>query len=208
MSVETFPPAQAPVATATTATAGIGHNGGPTMEPGHLWRTYQWRSAQRKLMPNAIPLLVLRMRMQRAQELGMDYKTYARVRQYSGQDIMGLLFSSNALRIMAVGARMPRPQADRLAVVKSARKLALVHRPNTPGAVLQANPVLDAAEAAPRFTDSWSQMRDRLQELLRGQRLPGGQVLVIGDAPLEPEWATAARAAGYLPAQEYFGHAV
>ncbi|MGD9863183.1 MAG: hypothetical protein AB7S99_08220 [Pseudodonghicola sp.] len=188
--------------------AGIGHNDGPSMEQGKLLRTYQWRQAQRALMPNAIPKLVLQMRIKRAAELGMDYRTYAKVRQYSGQDILGLLFSSNALRIFAGDARIPAPEAGRLAAVKAARKLALVHRPNTPEAVALRNPVLDAAAAAPRFTDSWSQMRERVEGLLRGQRLPGGQVLVIGDAPLESEWATAGRAAAYLGAQEYFRQAV
>ena len=66
--------------------------------------------------------------------------------------------------------------------------------------------MLDAAGAAPRFTDSWSQMRERLEGFIRQQRLPGNQVLIIGDAPLETEWTTAARAAGYLPAEQYFQH--
>lgn len=186
--------------------AGIGHNNGPTMEAGHAWRSYQWRRAQQKLMPNAVPLMIVRMRMRRAAELGMDYKTYASIRQASGQDILGLLFSSNALRIIGNGARMPDAESRALAAVKSARRLSLVHAPNQPPAVLQANPVLDAAVAAPRFTDSWAQMRQRLEGFIRQQRLPGNQVLIIGDAPLESEWTTAARAAGYLPADRYFAH--
>ena len=88
--------------------AGIGHNNGPAMERGHTWRSYQWRRAQQKLMPNTIPLMIVRMRVRRAAELGLDYKTYASIRQTSGQDIMGLLFSSNALRIMANGAKIAR----------------------------------------------------------------------------------------------------
>lgn len=184
--------------------AGIGHNKGPTMERGHTWRTYQWRRAQQKLMPNSVPLLIVRMRMRRAAELGMDYKTYASIRQASGQDILGLLFSSNALRIIGNGARMPDATDRALRAVKAAQKLTLVHAPVQPPAVLQANPVLDAAAAAPRFTDSWSGMRERLEGFIHQQRLPGNQVLIIGDAPLESEWSTAARAAGYLPADRYF----
>ena len=61
----------------TGSVSGLGHNGGPSMEPGVLWRTHAWRSAQKKLMPNTIPKLVLQMRLKRAAELGMDYKTYA-----------------------------------------------------------------------------------------------------------------------------------
>lgn len=185
-------------------TAGIGHNNGPTMERGHKWRSYQWRRAQKKLMPNTMPLMIVRMRVRRAAELGLDYKTYASIRQASGQDIMGLLFSSNALRIIGNGARMPDAQERALQAVKAATKLSLVHAPNTPPAVLQANPVLDATDVAPRLTDSWSIMRARLEGFIRHNRLPGSQVLIIGDAPLENEWTTAAKAAGYLRADQYF----
>ncbi len=186
--------------------AGPGHNRGPTLEPGHLWRAHQWRSAQRALMPNAVPLMIVRMRMKRAAELGLDYKAYARVRQTSGQDILGLLFSSNALRIIGAGARMPDAEDRALSAVRGASKLALVYPPNTPTAVREANGVLDATDVAPGFTETWAQMRDRIQGLIRTRKLPGSAVLVIGDAPLESDWTTAGRAAGYLSAREYFSH--
>ncbi|MEM7090777.1 MAG: hypothetical protein AAF496_14525 [Pseudomonadota bacterium] len=185
----------------------IGHNKGPTLEPGHLWRTHMWRSAQRKLMPNAVPLLVVRLRVKRAAELGLDYKTYASIRQFSGQDIVGLLFSSNALRILGRSAEMPDAETRALRAVKSAKRLSLVHAPTPASDVLRANPVLDATAAAPRFTDNWSQMRQRLQRFVRDQHLPGNQILIIGDTALESEWTTAARAAGYLPADQYFRRA-
>ncbi|MAY88998.1 MAG: hypothetical protein CML02_20030 [Pseudooceanicola sp.] len=185
-------------------TAGIGHNNGPVMETGQTYRAYQWRQAQRALMPEAIPLQIVRMRMRRATELGMSYKAYASVRRTSGHDILGLLFSSNALRIIGNGARMPEDERARLEAVVKASKLAMVHRPNHPGVVLAQNRELDATDAAPLFTDSWSAMRARLEQFVQNQQLPGNRVLVVGDAPLESEWATAARAAGYLPADAYF----
>lgn len=184
---------------------GIGHNKGPTMEAGHSYRTYQWRRAQQKMMPKSMPLMIVRMRVRRARELGMDYKTYASLRQAAGRDIMGLLFSSNALRIIGSGARMPEARARVLAAVQSAQKLTMVHAPQTPEAVVQANPVLDAAGIAPQITDSWSDMHQRLAGFIRARRLPSDQVVIIGDAPLEGEWTMAARAAGYLPADRYFG---
>ncbi|MEX0347937.1 MAG: hypothetical protein AB3N15_00800 [Paracoccaceae bacterium] len=187
--------------------AGIGHNNGPTMEPGQVWRTHMWRQAQKRLIPNAIPLLVVKMRVKRAAELGLDYKTYASIRQYSGQDIVGLLFSSNALRILGGAARMPDAETRALAALKSARRLSLVHAPLEPPAVKQANPVLDATEAAPGLTHSWSETRERLHNFIREQRLPGNQVLIVGDTALEAEWTTAARAAGYLEADRYFQRA-
>lgn len=184
--------------------AGIGHNNGPSLEPGKRWRTYQWRKAQKAMMPNTIPLLLVRMRMKRAAELGMDYKTYARVRQASGQDILGLLFSSNALEIIGDGARMPDARTRALTAIRDAQKLSLVQPPHAAQDVLKANPVLDATEAAPRFTDSWGQMRDRVTGFIQTRNLTGNQILVIGDAPMESDWMIAARAGGYLAARDYF----
>jgi len=133
--------------------------------------------------------------MTRAKELGMDYKTYAKVRQASGQDILALLFSSNALRIIGHGAKMPDAEDAVLNSVRNARKLSLVYPPNTPQSVLRENRNLNAADIAPNFTDSWSNMRQKVSRLIHEQSLPSGAVLVIGDAPLEQEWPTAAKAA-------------
>ena len=185
---------------------GIGHNQGPSLEKGHRWRTYQWRKAQKALMPNTIPLMIVKMRLRRAAELGMSYKTYASVRQSAGRDILGLLFSSNALRIIGNGAAMPVAERAALEAVRQAGKLSLVHAPHSPVRVMQANPVLDAAELAPNFTESWSQMRSRIETLIQSRKLASDQVLIIGDTPLEAEWTAAARAGGYLRAEQYFTH--
>ncbi|WP_421749495.1 hypothetical protein [Cognatishimia sp.] len=155
-------------------------------------------------MRKTIPLSIVRMRMARAKELGMDYKTYAKVRQASGQDILALMFSSNALRIVGSGAKMPAAEDAALQSVRNAKKLSLVYPPNTPQSVLRENIPLDAADIAPYFTDSWSIMRQKVSRLIHEQRVPSGSVLVIGDAPLEHEWPVAAKAAGYLTSAEYF----
>ncbi|WP_158964635.1 hypothetical protein [Chachezhania sediminis] len=189
--------------------AGIGHNGGPTLDGGHTYRTYMWRRAQQKLLPNAVPLMVVRMRVKRAAELGMDYKTYASFRQYSGQDILGLLFSSNALGILDPyrrGVTMPAPERQVLETVQHAARLALVHAPLKPGEVAAANPVLDAAGTAPRLSESWSDTRIRLENFARAHRVSGNRLVIVGDAPLEEDWTAALRAAGYLSADRYFPH--
>ena len=183
---------------------GIGHNNGPSMDFGHRLRTHQWRRAQKEMMPNTIPLMVVRMRVRRAAELGMDYKTYATARQAAGRDILGLLISSNALRIIGGDAARPRDRAQALAAVRNAGRLALVHRPHHPDRVHDANPVLDAAALAPDITTSWSDMRDRVAGFVRDRGLIGDQVVVIGDTVLEAEWAPAMRAASYLSAERYF----
>ena len=190
----------------TGSVPGLGHNGGPSMEPGMIWRTHAWRSAQKKLMPNTIPKLVLQMRLKRAAELGMDYKTYAKVRQTSGQDVLGLLFSSNALGLLR-DPHLPEGKGATLARVAHAGRLALVYRPLAAEAVARVNTQLDAAGPAPVFTEGWGAMREKVQGVMRQRGLSGASVVVIGDAPLEREWSTAGRAAAYLTAAEYFGAA-
>lgn len=186
-------------------TAGIGHNQGPSLDAGVTYRTYLWKRARQKAMPKTMPLLVVRMHVARAHALGLDYPTYAAVRKSTGRDIMGLLFSSNALRVVrADQPQVPVAQAEVLDAVEGARKLALVHAPLRPAEVADENPVLDAVGQAPLFTDTWSDMRDHLGQFIVSQRLTRDQVLVIGDTSFERDWSAAALSAGYLEAARYF----
>ena len=63
----------------TRPLAGIGHNNGPTMEAGYTWRKHVWTRARADLLPT-LPIEVVRLRVKRAAELGLPYKTYASVR--------------------------------------------------------------------------------------------------------------------------------
>ncbi len=78
----------------------IGHNGGPGVEDGASWRRHCWAKARADLLPT-LPIEVLRGRVRRARELGLEYKTYAGVRASTGHDVVAFLFSSNALRLSA-----------------------------------------------------------------------------------------------------------
>ncbi|MGR3434188.1 MAG: hypothetical protein ACU0CO_04755 [Shimia sp.] len=181
--------------------SGVGHNRGPSMEAGFTYRKHQWAKARAALLPT-LPLSVVRMRMRRAKALGLDYSTYAGVRAASGRDVVAFLFSSNALRI-----RLAEIEEARAAALeaRAGGKLALVHAPLRPEGVARANPVLALVEAAPRFTDSWSGTRARVRDaILAAGHAPRG-VVIVGEAPFERDWADAARAAGYLPADRYFG---
>ncbi len=60
-------------------TPGIGHNNGPTLEPGRAWRRYAWGRARAELLPR-LPIEIVRRRIRRAREIGLDYSTYATVR--------------------------------------------------------------------------------------------------------------------------------
>lgn len=182
----------------------IGHNGGPTMEPGTSWRCHCWSRARRDLLPS-MPLEVIGHRMKRATELGLDYRTYAGVRATTGRDIVAFLFSSNALRLLR-SEKIPEREATKLVGLVDARRLAAVHRPLDPNAVLRTNAgVIDLAAVAPDLRDSWSETRRRLLALARDARVPSDAVLVIGDTSLERDWCATARMAGYLPAERYFG---
>jgi hypothetical protein len=185
--------------------AGIGHNQGPTMERGQKWRAFQWQKARDAAMPKAIPLMVVKMHVARAHALGLDYPTYAAVRKATGRDIMGLLFSSNALRVVRAEAPyVPVERGAVLAAVTGARKLALAHAPLNPDMIGLANPMLDAVGPAPKFTESWSAMGEHLGAFMTQQHLLRDQVLIIGDTSFERDWYAAGRAAGYLEAQRYF----
>lgn len=181
-------------------TPGIGHNNGPTSEAGESWRRFAWGRARADLLPT-LPLEVVRLRVKRAQELGLSYRTYASVRASTGRDLIGFLFSSNALALVRSEA-LPQDRAARLAHVRAARHV-LVHRPLIPARVA-LNPQIDGAGAAPRFTDSWSAMRQTVRDAIRATGTPADGWLVVGETAFERDWAEAGRTAGFLPGAAYF----
>ncbi len=179
----------------------IGHNGGPSMAGGVSWRKHCWSAARERLLP-VLPVEVVRLRVRRAQALGLDYRTYAGVRAATGHDVVAFLFSSNALRVSVMRPAMPSGRAAKLAEVQCGR-LALAVAPLTPGLVEAANPVLDGVWPAPYALAGFGEMRERVRAALG--RVPGDQVILVGDLGLERDWCAAGRLAGYLPAERYFG---
>lgn len=179
---------------------GMGHNGGPSLDAGASWRRQCWSRARSALLPT-LPVEVVRLRVRRAKELGLDYRTYAGVRAATGHDVVAFLFSSNALRVSVLQPAMPRARAVKLADVQCGR-LALAAAPLTPGMVEAANPVLDGVWPAPYALAGFGEMRDRLRVALG--KVPSDQVILVGDQALERDWCAAGRLAGYLPAERYF----
>jgi hypothetical protein len=183
--------------------SGIGHNGGPTMEPGTSWRRYCWTKARADLLP-AMPLEVIGYRMKRAKELGLDYRTYAGVRATTGRDIVAFLFSSNALRLDRTPL-LPGAQAAKLAALVETGRLAAVYRPLDPATVLAGNPgALDHTGHAPTVFDSWSETLRALLALTRAAKVPPDAVVVVGETALERDWCGTARLAGFVPATRFF----
>lgn len=182
--------------------AGIGHNSGRVSEAGKSWRKYVWTNARKDLMPT-LPIEVVRLRVRRAKELGLPYRTYAGIRASTGHDLIGFLFSSNALQVIRDGQDMPTDRTAKLTALTNVQRTGLAHRPVTP-THLGGLAGLDHAFAAPAFADSWTQMRDTIQNVLRAQRQSGDRYVMVGDTAFEREWAEAGRMAGYLKAEQFF----
>lgn len=180
----------------------MGHNGGPGMEPGASWRRYCWTRARAELLPH-LPIEVLRGRVKRAGELGLDYRTYASVRAASGHDVVAFLFSSNALRLLAPRPDLPADRAAKLAALIGCGRIALAQAPLEPAQVMAAAPgQIDATHAAPHALAAFGEARRLLRAALGA--IPGDRVILVGDMALEREWSAAGRLAGYLPAERYF----
>lgn len=183
--------------------AGIGHNSGRVDEPGRAFRTYAWGKARAALLPK-LPIEVVRRRVLRAQELGLPYRTYAGLRAASGDDLIGFLFSSNALGVLRRGDAVAAPLAAKINALKDARTLGVCQGAVVPA---QVSPPLDRAWAAPRPLAPWAETRDALNEIFAQARTPSSRVVLVCDTELELQWLGAARMAGALPARQFFATA-
>jgi hypothetical protein len=71
---------------ASAAYFGIGHNGGPPLDPGAGWRQFCWKKAHDrawKTPPREIALA----RLARAEELGISYREYTSVLLDTGRHL-------------------------------------------------------------------------------------------------------------------------
>lgn len=169
------------------------------MQPGVAWRAHCWRAARAQLLPT-LPIEVVRLRVKRARDLGLEYKTYASVRAATGHDLIAFLFSSNALRLVRGRETLPLDRAEKLDAMTCDR-VALAVAPLTPAAAL-ANPQIDQAHPAPFALAKFSEARAAIRAALG--KVPGDRVLLVGDLALERDWCAAGRLAGYLPAERFF----
>ena len=182
--------------------AGIGHNSGQVDEPGKSWRKHVWTKARKDLMPT-LPIEVVRLRVRRASELGLPYKTYAGIRASTGHDLIGFLFSNNALQVLREGQLLPADRAAKLAALVRTECTGVAHRPVTP-THLGGLPGIVRAHAAPAFSASWANMRDQMRAMITAEGHPADRFVIVGDTAFEREWAEAGRTAGYLQAEQFF----
>lgn len=179
---------------------GVGHNSGRVDEPGKAWRTHAWRKARRDLMPK-LPIEVIRRRVKRAAELGLPYKTYAGLRASSGDDLIGFMFSSNALDVLRRTDVVPAVKADKVQSLVGAKTIALTYRSVLPE---QVCPPVDFAAAVPDVMAPWVQTRAALERVFVKTRMPSSRMVLITEQTLEREWVSAGRMAGVLPTTEFF----
>ena len=178
---------------------GIGHNNGPSMEPGFGFRKLAWTKARRDLLPS-LPLEVVRIHVARAKRLGLPYKTYATIRATTGHDIVAFLFSGNALDLRRGQVAVGPDVALRLRDLEGAAvRLAAVYAPARAGDVVAAQPaLLDAARAAPGFTATWRETRDAIRGLVTDRRLSCGEVVLVAATSVERGWCAAAGLGGVI----------
>ena len=172
------------------------------MEGGARWRQHCWRKARKDLL-KTLPIEILRTRVARAAALGLDYKSYASIRAASGHDVVAFLFSSNALRVFKHSKLVPQGRVLKLESLENTHRLVALNGP------LQKLPApmphMDASFAAPNFKHSWRETRDIILTQVHQQKLPRDGVVVIGDMAQERAWSEAARLAGYVSAEQFFG---
>ncbi len=182
----------------------IGHNHGPDFGGGVSWRRHCWKKARAELLPH-LPIEVLRGRVRRARELGLDYTTYASVRASTGRDVVGFLFSSNALRMFLDQRKLPENRVKKLTSLKGCARIALISAPLKPADIRDANPGAPLTmRAAPQAFEKWPATRALVLQALASEKLPSDGVLLVGDTIFEREWSEAGRLAGYLGADRYF----
>lgn len=180
--------------------AGIGHNSGRVDEPGKSFRAFAWGRARRQLMPK-LPIEIVRRRVARAKELGLPYKTYVGLRAASGDDLIGFMFSSNALGLLRRSKTLSADKVLKIDALRDAVTIGLAQAPVSPA---DMTPPLQKAYPAPRPLAPWSSLRNDLGEIFADTKRPASRFVLICDTALEAEWADAARMAGTLPADQYF----
>ncbi|WP_339985613.1 hypothetical protein [Gymnodinialimonas ulvae] len=174
----------------------MGHNKGPSMDAGTGFRRVAWRKARAALLPS-LPLEVVRLRVKRAERLGLPYKAYATIRAVSGRDIVGFLFSDNALG-MGRSTIVPPPARVRLnALDGAAARLIAVHLPKDPAAVMARGGV-EAVGRAPGLSVPWRAAREALRELAREAEVPLDGLVVVAATALERDWSATAGLGGTI----------
>ncbi len=186
----------------------IGHNLGPPLDAGFAWRVHCWRRAKREIAPRP-PIEVVRRRVRRAQQLGLDYPQYASILLGSGRDVRAFLITAEAIGMRVMREiRLDAARARKLEALVDCDRLLLAPAGEDAAACAAALAAVGGrvAAAGPGPTPP-AILRDgaaALRFVLDPLKLPGDAVVMIGATAEERAWADAARLAKFLPAESYF----
>lgn len=200
----------------------LGHNGGPPLPSAASWNAFCWRKAAAKSRKTP-SREVLAIRMRRAAELGLDYKTYAAVLADGGSTPRTLVVMLSRA-VVAYGPFGPQVTRDGVLSLQSAvsEKLAALRVPQivliapaptggpARGAVAAA---LDGTVRAAAWTTAASgvlpaapagEVAAWLCALLTDAGLSPRTALLIGEPEPYQDLVTRARLLGLLAARRYF----
>ncbi|QHQ33753.1 hypothetical protein [Algicella marina] len=187
---------------------GIGHNKGPSLEPGAGWRRYAWKRARQSLMKEAVPLEIVRLRMRRAKELGLAYPQYASILRGTGRDVTAFLFTCDGLGLrLRRRLEMPQPVRDKLGGLIRTDLLALAPEGEVPEefrAELEDVSGLRFAAAGVAAPTGWRASAEAVRSVLGPLKLAGDAVVLIGENEAAG-LVVAGKLAGHLQREAYFG---
>lgn len=189
--------------------AGLGHNQGPPMDAAVSWRRHAWAKARKALMPR-LPLEVVRRRVRRATELGLEYPQYASILLGTGRDIVGFLFTCDALGLRLERAScVPDGVRAKLGRIRGCDQLIGAEAPADPAPIAAAlgrdqGLVFARAIALPDPAAPLASGRDAIRAALAPLKMPSDAVVMVGVEPHQRGWADAAYLAKFLPADQFF----
>lgn len=206
MTDNRLPSAAAPM----NAAPGFGHSSGPA--EGASWRRYAWKRARKELQPARVPVEIVRIRVRRAQALGLAYPACASILLGSGSDIVGFRFTVDGLQLrLRRQLELPEKIGEQLREIRDCSRLALCP-PEEEAEAFRAEleaisgARIDAAHPAPQRGATWGQARKAAQAAaLAPLGLPVSGFVMIGARTDEALWAEAARLARFMPSDSYFG---
>ncbi len=186
---------------------GIGHNQGPSLDGARSFRRFAWQKARKELLPR-LPLEILKRRVARAKALGLEYPQYASILLGTGRDIVGFLFTCDALGMrLSRTLELPETVEKKLSDLERCERLLMTEDdPSTLARALATERRISFAgvSALPDPDCSWTQGRAAIRAALDPLKLPSDTVVMVGTRAQERVWADAARLAKFLPAERYF----
>lgn len=175
---------------------GIGHNNGPPMAT--RWGVHCWRRAQARAWQPPGPEVV-RLRLRRAAELGLDYRQLASILMEAGRSPTAIVFTREALLIPGAAARLRGLDRPKLLAV------GIAGGGEGAGGADQAPPL--AGLQGWRLAADRAGLAPAILALLAAHGVPPAAAILVGNAEADRDLVTRARLAAFLPADAYFGRA-